>query len=667
MTDTAQSGAPDSDAALSRLAKKVQASRTVFEAAFDDLAIAHAPGSHVFKALARMRERHGPKPERNQRRSPQRLRDEADFLVALKHARDQGWLPLLILQSAELLFGGPKGGLSGSLQDTTSGELQAIVNLHQKFQMALALQNGYIAALRRCCRIEIERENDVSAQGSGFLIGPHLVLTNWHVIRHALDASDKPIEGIHTRMKVEFDVLVTDQNRLLQTEIVRPAENWLVASSKATENEQNSGDDNRPFWPDEVDQLRNNLDFAILELSRPVGHQRGWYDIRESAWPEDEAASIDLLQFPRRMSMHGTTGTLETNDRTERFGDGIPPRFLHSANAYGGSSGGPILGHDRNVIGLHQAGLRFREIDPMEGEQQYVSLNAGIPVRLIADVAAADIAARMANVPTPVYLSRDGTPIIGRTGFMSMVAAAERSRSGLMVIETPLQHGTANSPQRIGKTYSKDILQAILPANEHNVIYLSAEEIQQNAFKTAKAILAADSPRVASFLSDSLNTTMNADAVGMLVEGTVQALRDGARGRSMWLVIDDIDRYPIGSNWPSSTFLQALYQRTKTNRELRIILIGLPARLEMFAELEPIGSEILQSHLTDTEIRGWLEAFCRDSGPLPAGFADRLLKIVLSISGEESDDPDVGRTEAIANALSTHIVDAFQSGRFSNG
>ena len=63
---------------------------------------------------------------------------------------------------------------------------------------------------------------------------------------------------------------------------------WLRASDRAP-------DDTTAAT---VDELRDRLDYAVLELDGLPGYARGWYKLAEAKPPPAEGALLEVWQFP---------------------------------------------------------------------------------------------------------------------------------------------------------------------------------------------------------------------------------------------------------------------------------------------------------------------------------------------------------------------------------
>src|SRR5262249_52630827 len=277
--------------------------------------------------------------------------------------------------------------------------LQSLTNFNEPFQGGLKVTLGGIEALRRTCRITCRPPGGEEEKGSGFLIGPHLVLTNWHVVRSMLDATGKPKEDSHLNMTFEFDFLTLADGRLDKTVTYRPAApakvpggaqtpRWLVAFSEAHQHETTGGLESED-WPAQPDELYQKLDFAIVELDGTPGHDRGCYDLNKGVWPI-ERNSLRLAQFPLGLDMKFMPGTFVAP--TVFSNNKNPPRFLHTVNTTKGSSGGLCLDLNSNAVALHQAGKKFIESRDQNGNPvQLAILNAAVPLPLIAAMAGAKV------------------------------------------------------------------------------------------------------------------------------------------------------------------------------------------------------------------------------------------------------------------------------------
>jgi V8-like Glu-specific endopeptidase len=190
----------------------------------------------------------------------------------------------------------------------------------------------------RTCRIEYPIN---TAVGSGWLVGPDLMLTNWHVIDKALPGGQRRSAEYACR----FDYAVTAEGTQGGTE-VRFAENWCVDASPPSPEELGTGNEG---------PSADTLDYALVRLAAPVGKQksslgseRGWVALKgDEALP---AASniVMVLQYPDGFPLKLALGNVTESDSTLRF--------FHTADTKGGSSGALVVNASLSPVGLHHAG-----------------------------------------------------------------------------------------------------------------------------------------------------------------------------------------------------------------------------------------------------------------------------------------------------------------------
>lgn len=224
---------------------------------------------------------------------------------------------------------------------------------------------------RQVCRIEIED----GAAGSGFLIGPEAVLTNWHVVEKAV------ARGVVAKIACRFDYAERpDGGRDEGVRVPLHADGVVY---------------HRPYAPAELTQVPDNpaptateLDFALLRLARPIGAEalggqpRGWVALPSTAADPAEGAPLIIVQHPDGGPMKlaiDTQAVLPLPPPPDR------PRLRYSTNTESGSSGSPVFNMDWTLVALHHFG------DPAWGTPQF---NQGVPAHLIrADLVAAGHAA----------------------------------------------------------------------------------------------------------------------------------------------------------------------------------------------------------------------------------------------------------------------------------
>jgi Trypsin-like peptidase domain len=211
---------------------------------------------------------------------------------------------------------------------------------------------------RRVCRVE---KGD-QGLGTGFLVGPEALLTNWHVVEQA-----KAGEGV-SEIKCRFDYIRLPDGTDQPGHLVPLHEDGCVDSSPYAKAETTSTPEIPAPSPDE-------LDYALLRLSMPVGKQsiegmeRGWVELPKAPAPLPDDAPLLVVQHPNGSPMKLA---LDTQAVIGRNSGGT--RIRYRTNTDPGSSGSPCFSIDWNIVALHHYG------DPNWRSPKF---NQGIPIELI--------------------------------------------------------------------------------------------------------------------------------------------------------------------------------------------------------------------------------------------------------------------------------------------
>lgn len=622
-----------SNSQIGRIAQGLAVSRTVFAKAYDPSALGN--GGLDFKTIAELE---------NQRTAlaAGRAKDQRDFAAAMRAANDAGWLVEFVFENFS--------DLATDSSTAAHPELQSIAHRTQRFQDARTITSGTLAAMRRCCQILSTRTTpdgmpEQTALGSGFLIGPHLVLTNHHVI--APLRNDPAL-----RPAVRFDYHAGDQSVVRQRIYQVPSgtdDSWLVDFADHLDGATTAA------------ELTDHLDYAILRLDGRPGDERGYYRLNNVPELPDFGTPVQVWQFPRGQPMKVVTN----NRMPPADALGFDPangaahtRIYYVANAEKGSSGGLVLRDNTEPVAIHDAGFSHGAPDDQK-------LNRGIPLRLIAARAGPKIDDELRRLaPMVGWHTRRQLPVLGRKELQERIFDAAFGDGRIIMVLT--EPDGQDRRAKIGRSYTREILEASLPANEHHVLVFEASQIDPDPFLTANRIVSSIAHASAADLpAPTGETTLDADATGVLVERTVSALKDAVPGKTLWLMIDDIDADPIGTQWGSSSYLIALYRRIVDEPRLRVVLTGLPRRLEGLEDLRvthpnALLEEELRAPPDHEDLRAWVAGHL--TGQIgPEEFAPRLSSLLASVAMRDSG---AGGPEAAAaslnDLLADHARDAFR-------
>ncbi|UEM14113.1 serine protease [Bradyrhizobium barranii subsp. barranii] len=610
------------------LASRVKATRSFFRQCYDQ--VAETRGALLFYPLA----------QRRQRRQPLQAgpeQDAADFQAAFEEAQKYGFLELLIETSGDRILHTsqkrknkpvPAKAIIPALAARNPISRQMIVATFQKvmsdrkFQKPDEVTSGLMRAQRSTCKIRVGEDEGEGEAGTGFLIGPRLVLTCWHVVQSLLDPAPsglpldhpgKEKQGSRAKLRVEFDFLsrVAPDGSDASCGVT---ENWLVAGSRAAppEHRIDQGQHKRLAWPTEQQDLKQYLDFAVIELDAYAGLDRIYYDITSTPVKEP-TGSVIVLQHPADFPMRMTSGTFDVSQvvKTDFAAvAGSPFRVLHDASTIAGSSGGLCLNYEMEPVAIHQAGLET--IVMANGEASRESkVNVSIPLSVIVARAGGAIRDRIGDFKSSRCRLSNGRALIGRIPLQEAVASARAGLSKILVVQIGYDRQN-NPPRQIGKTFSTEILMDSLNFSVDQVARVGAEKVKESAYSTAISMLEAVSTGLSSKLptekqlaDESQSTDLN-DRIKKLASKVGDILDQAATRRKLWIVIDELDKHPL-TEGSTRSFFDALYPEIAARQNLRLVLIGLSdPDMPALQKVDPKKVDELKDHLGKLDIKNWV-------------------------------------------------------------
>ena len=219
----------------------------------------------------------------------------------------------------------------------------------------------------RVCRVEV----GTGTMGTGFLVGPDALLTNYHVLRAVIE-NQSPANAV--RFRFDYRVLANGVESQGILASLHPTD-WKIDDSPYTEAEAKDK-------PDAANPTADQLDYALVKLDRPVGNEplnpaapdllRGWITIPTTAPAITPNMPILILQHPNAEPLKlafDTEGVLKIYENGTRV--------RYATNTEGGSSGSPCFDVNWNLVALHHYG------DPAFNHAP--GYNQGIPINMIRD------------------------------------------------------------------------------------------------------------------------------------------------------------------------------------------------------------------------------------------------------------------------------------------
>jgi hypothetical protein len=287
-------------------------------------------------------------------------------------AESQGWTAELLAGAREQSPGSP--ALVGIAQDvglsssSTALERKVVKGSPQLDVAIFRKRMGEVET--QVCRITLPTP-DGTAHGTGFLVGPGVVITNYHVIEPVISKQTRPED-----VTVLFDYKKLGGHVISTGVEYKLAGDWLIDSSPMSpiddEEEPKSG----------VPGL-DQLDYAVLQLdgtpgSLPVGKgdatspPRGWIPAPAAAYDFRPDTPLLIMQHPEALplklalEMQGIIGLNEN-----------ATRLKHRVNTETGSSGAPCFTSGWDLVALHHGG------DPNFSAGHTAQYNQGIPFSAI--------------------------------------------------------------------------------------------------------------------------------------------------------------------------------------------------------------------------------------------------------------------------------------------
>jgi len=497
--------------------------------------------------------------------------DQEAILNALSYAESDGWLPLFAQHCIT------HGLLADDIPTTTA--VEGLVRAEMGYENPETLSQGIVRCMRIVGLVDIKGHST----GTGFLVGPQVIVTCWHLIAPLVDQYQRPIKNSGAKITIEFDKIADWNSKRFQA----TPNDWLVAGSLAHPHENTGLSASKAS--SSATNITGYLDYAVIKLTECP--EREWVKFDSVQVPSKSfKPQLTLFQHPLAFKQRISTGEFKKFHSSSN-----KERILYSPNSDKGSSGGLVVNSEFEFIGLHQGSA------VVNGSED--KLNVAILASAIRDDIIASCGLGCLNSPDPesVFHHRrlnNSGPIIGRTKLQPVIWDCYNGirRIGVVSCDVDLQ----------GKSFTSEIFRASLPSENNSITVLNGSDIPLMAEQAASLVLkkfCIDEHNLP--LEEHSNTTTASYVRDELFPVLVNRFNetDETNGLLYWLILDctDQDLVPGGST-------QLLFERMCANithiNNFRLILIGWHGAIAganhdiiTFEEIEPPTVEDIQRYI----------------------------------------------------------------------
>jgi hypothetical protein len=469
----------------------------------------------------------------------------------------------------------------------------------------------------RLCRVEVDSPGNERRLGTGFLVGPDLLLTSAPLVAALIEAQ------VPERARFRFDYVQLGERSVLSsgTEYRLAVTDWLV-------------------------DFDTSLNYALLRLEGmpgrdPIGGDkagpgaaaRGWMTISPDIQPPAKGDGIIVAHHPDGKPFHISTGSVVDHSIGQLYYD---------VDTSPGSGGAPVFNNNLELVAIHQRGSSDRVTESSEG-----TLLTAILDRLRTH--------GRGNILGVDYFEanvlRAGRVFIGRASLKDKLRslASPKGPRALLV----------NGPRGSGKSYTSQFifdLTANLPGNRTVYIQLGA------SLSYSAVDLASDIALQMGLSTQSMPSDLAIETRSRFVRQLANWLAaETMRNRSVvwWIVIDGFEDVRLEPEL--NELIAELVWRTETNvDQLRMVLLGYTG--EMPAQ---ISDFVLRENLQPIQ-RSDVEEFLREFSKRNSINENELQQLVEIIFQrvdsqlESAKDPERDRLHYLNRAV-YEVVQALQS------
>lgn len=223
------------------------------------------------------------------------------------------------------------------------------------------------------CRIEIKMDGGMG-YGTGFLVGPDTILTNYHVLASVIGEQVKP-----DRVLFRFDYKVLEDGTTINSgTIYRLAkQNWLIDHSEYSSVDEMVDPGGALPELDKLDYVLVRLDGApgdspVSAAAKSEARLRKWIEVTDQKPSLDSDTALLIVQHPEgeplKLAFDSESIIGVNSNRT---------RVRYRTNTEEGSSGSPCFNANWDLVALHHSG------DPNFEKLHKAGYNEGVPIDMI--------------------------------------------------------------------------------------------------------------------------------------------------------------------------------------------------------------------------------------------------------------------------------------------